>query len=82
VAALVKVSADATLDASGLFCPLPIVKAAKKIKELAVGQVLEVIATDPGIQVDLPAWCKSTGHELLGIEEWEGKFWGYVRKAR
>jgi TusA-related sulfurtransferase len=51
-----------------------------KIKELEVGQVLEVIADDKGIVTDMPAWCESTGHEFLGIEEKDGEYRVYVKK--
>jgi TusA-related sulfurtransferase len=71
-----------TLDCFGLLCPMPIIKVAEKIKELKVGQVLEVIATDEGIKTDLPAWCKMTGHEFLGVEEKNGEFHATVRKIK
>lgn len=61
--------ADVTLNTLGLFCPMPIILTAKKIKDLAVGQVLEVISDDEGIKKDMPAWCQTTGHELVGLEE-------------
>jgi tRNA 2-thiouridine synthesizing protein A len=60
---------DVQLDTLGLFCPMPIIKTSKKIKELKVGQVLEVISDDEGIKKDMPAWCETTGHEYLGLEE-------------
>jgi tRNA 2-thiouridine synthesizing protein A len=60
---------DVKLDTLGLFCPMPIIKTSKKIKELAVGQVLEVVSDDEGIKKDMPAWCETTGHEFLGLEE-------------
>lgn len=60
---------DVKLDTIGLFCPMPIILTAKKIKELTAGQVLEVISDDEGIKKDMPAWCRSTGHELVGLEE-------------
>ncbi len=47
-----------TLDAKGLMCPMPIVKLAKKMKDLKVGEVLELIADDVGSKEDVPAWCK------------------------
>lgn len=74
--------ADVTLDCFGLLCPMPIIKTAQKIKELKVGQVLEVLATDEGIKTDMPAWCKTTGNEFLGVEEKEGEYKVYVRKVR
>jgi tRNA 2-thiouridine synthesizing protein A len=54
-----------TLDARGLKCPMPIVRTAQKIKELATGQLLEVLATDPGAVADFAAWSRSTGHEIV-----------------
>jgi len=73
--------ADGTLDCVGLYCPMPIVKTAKKIKDIKVGQVLEVIADDKGIKLDMPAWCKATGHECLGMEEAGGEIRVYVKKT-
>lgn len=73
--------ADVTLDCFGLLCPMPIIETAQKIKEMKVGQVLEVLATDEGIKTDMPAWCKATGHEYLGLEEKEGEYRVYVRKV-
>jgi TusA-related sulfurtransferase len=74
--------ADDTLDAYGLLCPMPIVKTALKVKEMRVGQILEVLASDAGIQDDMPAWCKATGNELLGIEEKDGEYQVYIRKLK
>jgi tRNA 2-thiouridine synthesizing protein A len=54
-----------TVDARGLSCPMPIVKTAIAIKELASGQVLEVLATDRGSVKDFAAWSKTTGNELI-----------------
>ena len=56
---------DDRVDARGLSCPLPIVKTAQAIKNLTPGQVLEVLATDPGSVKDFAAWSKTTGHELV-----------------
>jgi tRNA 2-thiouridine synthesizing protein A len=74
--------ADASLDCVGLYCPMPIVKTAQKIKELKVGQVLEILADDKGIKQDMPAWCQTTGNECLGIEEDGGEIRVYVKKTR
>ena len=74
--------ADAILDTLGLYCPMPIVKTAKKIKDLKIGQVLKVISDDEGIKEDMPAWCKRTGNEFLRIEEGEGEYRVYVRKKK
>lgn len=74
--------ADAILDTLGLYCPMPIVKTAKKIKDLKIGQVLKVVSDDEGIKEDMPAWCKRTGNEFLRIEEGEGEYRVYVRKLK
>jgi tRNA 2-thiouridine synthesizing protein A len=73
--------ADDTLDCIGLYCPMPIYNTAKKLKEMKPGQVLEVLADDEGIKEDMPAWCKTTGNELVGLEEEKGQYKAYVRKA-
>jgi tRNA 2-thiouridine synthesizing protein A len=48
---------------------MPIIMTSKKIKELQLGQVLEVVSDDEGIKKDMPAWCQTTGHEMVGLEE-------------
>lgn len=57
------------LDATGLFCPEPVMMLHNKIREIAVGQVLEVLATDPSTQRDVPKFCAFLGHELILAEE-------------
>ncbi|MBI5043056.1 MAG: sulfurtransferase TusA family protein [Nitrospirae bacterium] len=74
--------ADETIDAIGLLCPVPILKTKMKLQEMETGQVLEVLADDEGFANDLPAWCKKTGNEFLGIEKAENYFKGYVRRTR
>ncbi len=73
---------DQTLDCYGLLCPLPIVKTAERMKALAVGQVLEILATDSGIKEDLANWCRSTGQELVGFREEGREYRAYVRRLR
>ncbi|MBP6927066.1 MAG: sulfurtransferase TusA family protein [Caldisericales bacterium] len=72
---------DVELNTLGMQCPVPIVKTAKKMKELQVGQVLKVISDDEGIKEDMPAWCKTTGNEFLGLEESGGQYTVYVKKV-
>jgi len=74
--------ADTTLDCYGLLCPMPIIQAAKKIKAMKPGEVLEILSTDPGIRADMPAWCRTAGQEFLGIEEDGEVIRVYVRKVR
>ena len=57
--------ADHTLDAKGLNCPLPILKAKKALKEVPAGGTLEILATDPGAVADFQAFCRQTGNELV-----------------
>ena len=66
-----QIKVDLKLDLKGLLCPLPIVKLSQAIKELPVGAVIEGVATDPGVMADVPAWAKSTGQELISIEQQE-----------
>jgi len=61
---------------------MPIANTANKIKKLEVGQVLEVLADDEGIKEDMPAWCRTTGHELLAMEEDAGQYKVYVKKTK
>ncbi len=72
--------ADQSLDCIGSYCPIPIVKTAARIKQLKTGEVLEVVADDKGIKMDMPAWCRTTGQEFLGIEEAGGEIKVYVKK--
>ncbi len=74
------IQADVSLDCFGLLCPMPIVHTAKKIEELEIGQVLEVMATDEGIKEDMPAWCEATGNEFVGVRETNGEYYVYVRR--
>ena len=67
-----KPTPDFSLDARGMQCPMPILKAKKQIKELEIGQILEVISDDPGSKEDFPRWAKRTGNDLLGIFEEDG----------
>jgi TusA-related sulfurtransferase len=70
------------LDARGLLCPMPIVKAGKEMKTLAAGDILKVLATDRGAIADFPAWSDDTGNELL---EWkdqgDGTLVFYIKKG-
>jgi TusA-related sulfurtransferase len=70
-----------TIDAVGLFCPVPIVKTAEKIKNLEAGDVIEILADDDGFPADIRAWCKSTGNELVGLDEKDGAFVARVKKS-
>jgi|TARA_B110000240_G_scaffold53710_1_gene61281 tRNA 2-thiouridine synthesizing protein A len=71
---------DQELDASGLNCPLPILRAKKSLSSLESGQVLRIVATDPGSVKDFEAFAKQTGNELLESNEEGGKFQFLVKK--
>ena len=77
---------DVKLDTLGYFCPMPIIMTSKKIKELTIGQVLEIVSDDEGIKKDMLAWCVTTGHEMVGLEEEAGSdgpiFKAFVKKAK
>jgi tRNA 2-thiouridine synthesizing protein A len=68
-------------DATGLNCPLPILRAKKVLTSMNSGEILYVLATDSGSVKDFDAFCKQTGHELLESTEAEGKYHYYIRKA-
>lgn len=72
---------DQELDARGLNCPLPILRAKKSIAALGAGQVLRIVATDPGSVKDFEAFCKQTGNTLMSAGQSEGAFEFLIRKA-
>ena len=61
---------------------MPIIQTAQKIKEMKVGDVLEVVSTDAGVEEDMKAWCRQTGNEYLGIEKEGDTLKVYVKKAK
>lgn len=74
--------ADKVVDTTGELCPTPIFKLSKGMKEITVGQVLKIIATDPGSQADMPSWAKQTGNDLLDSHTEGEKFIYYFRRAK
>ncbi|MDU3291567.1 MAG: sulfurtransferase TusA [Pseudomonas aeruginosa] len=71
---------DAELDASGLNCPLPLLKAKLELNRLPSGGVLKVIATDPSTRRDIPKFCVFLGHELVEQQEEAGTYLYWIRK--
>ena len=71
---------DQELDTRGLSCPLPILKTKKSLNDLLSGQVLKIVATDPGSVKDMQAFSKQTGHALLASNEENKTFVFYMRK--
>ncbi len=71
---------DKELDARGLNCPLPILRAKKALAEVGSGQVLKILSTDPGSVKDFAAFAKQTGNELLSTAEAGGEFTFFMKK--
>jgi len=80
--AVTEMKHDQTLDCYGLLCPMPIIQTSQKIKTMKVGEVLEVVSTDEGIKEDMPAWCRQTGQEYLGLEGDGEVIKVYVKKLK
>lgn len=78
----IDVKPDSVLDVKGLCCPMPVVKAKKAMDDIEIGQVLEIVGTDPGSKGDMPAWAKRAGHEFLGATEDGEVFHFFVRKGK
>ena len=73
--------ADQTLDAKGLNCPLPILKARKALKDVPDSGTLEILATDPGSVADFEAFCRQTGNELVEHAENDGVYRFLIKKT-
>ncbi len=58
-----------TLDTRGLLCPLPVIRTQDRVEQLAGGDVLEVVSSDPGALNDIPAWCRINGHRVLELRD-------------
>ncbi len=71
-----------TLDVTNTFCPVPVIRAQEAIREIPVGEVLELIATDEGSRGDIPAWAKNNAHELIEATEDNGIFKFYIRRNK
>ncbi|HDS08679.1 MAG TPA: sulfurtransferase TusA family protein [Firmicutes bacterium] len=70
-----------TLDTRGMVCPMPVLKTAKRIKEVAKGVLLEVLADDEGAIEDFPAWCEQTGNTFVKYEKREDYFSFIIKKG-
>jgi len=76
------IKVSATLDLKGLVCPIPIVKVSQAVKGIQVGETVEAFATDPGVLADIPAWCKTSGNELVKMEHVDKGFRFVIRKLK
>ena len=70
------------LDCRNLSCPMPVVKLKKQIGTMEVGQVVEMVATDPGSVSDIKGWSQQTGHELLHNEQVGKEYFYYIKKSK
>ena len=78
-----KLEVEKSVDAVGLFCPMPVVKLKIELEKAGINKVVELLADDPGVLEDLPAWCKETGNRLLFLRKnKEDIFIAYVQKER
>lgn len=75
------ISVDRTLDCLGLYCPMPILKIRDAIKELSVGQVIEMLSDDPASEADMQSWSTRTGHHLVDVERNGAVYRFLVRKT-
>lgn len=71
---------DKEVDATGLNCPLPILRCKKGLSDMSAAQVLKVISTDPGSVKDFNAFCVQTGHQLLQLDQTDNSFVFYIKK--
>lgn len=76
-----KITVTRQLDTSGKCCPMPIVETNVAMKTIHSGEVLEIVATDPGTRTDIPSWCERTGNTLVDTDEADGVLHYYVRKS-
>lgn len=72
---------ETELDVTGLLCPLPVLKARKRLQTLAPGSVLKVVATDPMSMIDMPHFCAEQGHSLLSQEQRDTSYHFRIRRA-
>ncbi|MEO0185892.1 MAG: sulfurtransferase TusA family protein [candidate division WOR-3 bacterium] len=73
---------DKNLDARGLSCPMPIVKLSQAMKEMKIGEIIEVLASDPSFVPDVEAWCRKTEQKLIEIQENPDVIKAYIQKIK
>ncbi len=72
--------ANETVDCIGLYCPVPIARAAEAINDVDEGETITILADDPGVESDFPNWCRVTGHELVSLEKVDEGYKIVIRK--
>ena len=73
---------DVQADCRKMSCPMPILTIKKKMKDMQVGQIIEMIATDPGSVPDVKGWVNQTGHELIHHEQIDKEYFFYIKKTK
>jgi tRNA 2-thiouridine synthesizing protein A len=71
-----------SLDFKGLLCPMPVVKLAQAIKQIQVGELVEAVASDPGVMADIPAWARTSGNEVVSLEKQDKVFKFVVKRVK
>ena len=71
-----------SINLQGLLCPMPVIKVTRALREIQVGEMLEAYGTDPAIMADIPAWCRSTGNELITLEKTGEQYRFVVRRTK
>lgn len=72
---------DLTIDARGTYCPEPVIRTQNGVRDLGAGQIAMLLADDRGVELDIPAWCMSTGNEYLGLKREATFYRVFVRKS-
>ena len=75
-------TADKLLDCRGLLCPMPLIKTTRAIKEIQIGQILEILASDPGAKPDMEGWAKQARHELVRSEQQGALYRFLIRRMK
>ena len=79
--ALERLVPDILIDALGTFCPEPVIRTQDRMADAGPGEIAMLLADDVGVEIDIPAWCLSTGNEYLGLLKSESSYKGFVRRA-
>ncbi|MEM3832060.1 MAG: sulfurtransferase TusA family protein [Thermoprotei archaeon] len=77
-----EIKADRVVDARGTACPGPLMEAVRVIKKMNIGEIVEILSTDPGSKNDIPAWAKKAGQEVVGIIEEHGYWRIFLKKVK
>ena len=81
IAMTAQIEVNKVLDCTGLLCPIPVIQTSQAIKQVEVGQILQMIATDPGAPPDMDAWARQTGHEMVDKTEEGGQYLFWFKRT-